>query len=167
MAAAVEVDLSKVDRAIKRMLAAGRNLRPVWREIRTPFRKAQAEHIRAQRGPDSEWPALAQSTKAARLGRGGRAGKFTKRGKLRKPVQRKLGRALSARMVSGAKMKLDARAIMIRSAVPWAGIHQHGGIAGRGARIPARPFMYVDDKTIRLTVSRILAHLESSWHRTA
>ncbi len=36
------------------------------------------------------------------------------------------------------------------SRVPWSGIHNHGGTAGNGARIPARPFLVLTPESIQV-----------------
>ena len=41
------------------------------------------------------------------------------------------------------------------SRVPWSGIHQDGGTAGRGSRIPARPFLWMSEEFLRLATDRI------------
>jgi len=52
---------------------------------------------------------------------------------------RKLGR-VRASIVS----KIDASGLTVESRIPWAGVHNEGGTAGHGAKIPARPFLFFE-----------------------
>ena len=148
------------------MERAGIKLRPVWRKVRTPLRKDQREHMKDQEdSKGAKWRPLASSTRDRRLSKGGRAGKFTKRGKLKKKAQRSLARVLSKKLVSGAKIKVTNRSIAIRSKVPWAGIHQEGGRAGRGSMIPARQFMYISDRLATETATAIAKHIAKAFNK--
>lgn len=162
----VYVDLGGIDKAIGRAVRAGADLRPVWREFRKPMRKIQGEHITAQKGPDGvAWPGLAASTIKARLYRGGKAKKFTKKGRLRKGASRRLGKILSKRLPSRSRMKITRRSISLHARGRVRNIHQSGGLAGRRgrARIPARPYMYVDDKLAKAAFQRVSEHVASAF----
>lgn len=160
-----EVDLREVSSAFRNQLRAAKDLRPVWREIRTPFRKAQARHIQEQRGPDGPWPKLARSTVAKRLKAVQSERKnFTKRGKLRKPVQRRLNRVLSRRLLNRLKFRARPHQAELEGRYgEVGGIHQLGGRAGRGARIPARTYLYPDQRVVAITVSAIERHLVGAF----
>lgn len=141
-----KIDLSGFDRATRRLLRASNDLRPVLRAHRRAFRRDQREHMKTQTSGDgAQWDRLAPSTREKRISRGGRAGKFTKRGKLRKSARRRLNRVLSARLIVGAKIKVQRKGMRFTSPVPWAGVHQSGGVGGKGVRIPAREFLWVSD----------------------
>jgi len=161
----IDVDLRSLDKAIKRAARAGADLRPVWRELRRPLRKDQGAHIKEQKGPQgSSWPGLAASTKTKRLGALSRAGKaFTKKGALRKAAKRKIGRVLSRRLVSGARIRAKPKEIKITSIVKWAGVHQEGGRVGRGSQIPARPFMWISDELLAITKREMVKYLSLTW----
>lgn len=166
MAVSVKGDLRSIKKAMRKMERAGQNPKKVWRVLRKPLRKDQKEHMRA--GEDSKggkWKPLASSTVQGRLSKGGRAGKFTKRGKLRKKAQRGLSKLLSQKLVSGAKVKITRRSISITSKVPWAGIHQHGGRAGRGSRIPAREFFYVGTPLVKQTARALAMHIAKAYSK--
>lgn len=158
-------DLRSLKKAFRKMERAGIDTRKVWRKVKTPLRKDQAEHIKDQKDSDgATWKPLAVGTRDKRLSKGGKAGKFTKRGKLKKSAERKLGRVLSRRLVSGAKVRITRRSISIRSKVRWAGIHQHGGRAGRGAMIPKREFMYVSEE-LQIKATALLAiHIAEAFN---
>ncbi len=164
MPARIDIDLRKLDKAIKRAEKAGIDLRPAFRKLRTPLRKDQREHMRAQSGPGGKWPNLAPSTRAKRLKMGGVRGALTKKGKLRKGAKRKLNFMLSSKLLKGAKIKVRPKSIEIRSKVKWAGIHQEGGRAGRGAQLPARTFMWISDELGRRAVALFREHLASAFN---
>lgn len=164
MPARIDVDLRKIDKAIKRAEKAGVDLRPAFRKLRKPLRKDQGEHMRAMEGPRGKWQAVSAATREKRMRVGGRAGKFTKKGKLRKPAQRRLGRILSKRLLTKAKIRVRPTIISITSQVKWAGIHQKGGRVGRGARVPKRPFMWISDELGRRAVGEFREHLAKAFN---
>lgn len=164
----VDPDLRKLEKAVKAAVRAGADLRPVWREFRRPLRKIQGEHIKAQKGPDGEqWAKLRPSTIRARMARGGKAKKFTKRGKLRKGAKRKLGKILSRKLVSRARMKVTRRSISLYARgglLPH--LHQGGGRVGRRrVRMWGRPFMYVDSKLARDAFKRVSEHVAEAFEQ--
>ncbi len=162
----VDVDLRSFDRAVRKMVKAGGDARKVWRKLRTPLRRDQRDHMRAQESSSgAKWAPLSSSTIEGRLARGGRAGKFTKRGKLKKGAARRLNRVLSAKLLTGAKVRIDRRFISITSKVPWAGIHQAGGVAGRNSRIPQREFMWIGDPLAKLGAKMLAKHIADAFNK--
>ena len=120
--------MGDVKRGLRGLLRAGQDIGPLLQEARKPLRTDQREHQRRRRGPDGPWPKTAASTVR---GRG-----HTKSGRRRR--RRPLGRLpglLTVRVIG-------RDTLVARSRVDWAYVHQHGGRVGRGARIPARPFLY-------------------------
>lgn len=159
----IEPDLRELDKAFKRMERAGVDVRPAWRVLRPPFRRDQREHMKKMQGPSGGWAPLARSTVERRMRLGGRAGKFTKKGKLKKRAQRSLNRILSARMIRRAKVKITQRNMTITAEV--GGIHQIGGVVGKGAILAKRVFMWVSDPMIR-NAARVLAeHLRDAFEQ--
>lgn len=162
----VDIDLRGLDFAIRSAVRAGADLRPVWRGFRKPLRKSQADHIKAQKGPDgTPWPKLRPSTVRARLSRGGSAKNYTKRGKLRKSAKRKAGKMLSRKLVSRARVKATRRSISFFAKGGVAHFHQRGGRAGRGgrSRVAARPFAYVDDELAQKATQAVAEHVARSF----
>lgn len=168
MAAAIDVDLRGLTKALSRVQRAGLDLRPAWKQLRGPLRRDQAQHIRDQRDEqDRPWTPLAASTVAKRrkaLLSNPKA--FTKKGRVRKPIQRRLDRVLSGRLTSGARVKMVPQHIAITSRVPWAGIHQVGGRAGRNSIIPARTFMYIGSDLAATAGHVITQHLIAAFANT-
>lgn len=135
------VDLGFLDRA--RALLTRPDLRPAWREVRKPFRADLADHRKRREGPDGPWAPRASSTKTRTSGR--------------KRARRLLGRLPTAIVVKTDRGKLTAT-----SRVRWSAIHQDGGRAGHGARIPARTFLWASERFLELAggaVARRIARL--------
>ncbi len=154
-----DVDLRQFDRAVRRMIKGGADVRPALRKVRPAFRKDQREHMKNQESSTGgKWPKLAAATRAKRLKKG-QFQFFTKRGKLKKSAKRKLDRVLSAKLNAGAKIKIHAREINFRARPSWAGVHQKGGVVGRGSRVPKREFLWVSDPFLKVMAQRIAEHL--------
>lgn len=123
-------DFSDVERGLRAMAAEGKSSR-LLSELKAPLREDQRDHARDQEGPEGAWAPRAQSTiERARSG----SSKRRARG-----ANRRILGSLPRRTIS---VKSDGRSVVAYSKVPWAGIHQHGGTAGRGSRIPRRPFLW-------------------------
>ncbi len=163
MPAELEVDLRQLDKAMTRANKAGIDLRPAFRKLRTPLRKDQKDHMRAQSGPTGKWPSLSTATREKRMKMGGRRGALTKKGKRRKSSKRKLNFMLTSKLLKGAKIKPRQREIRITSKVKWSGAHQEGARVGRGANLPEREFMWISDPLF-LQAQRLFAkHLASAF----
>lgn len=94
----------------------------IARDLKKPLRADQRDHARQQEGPDGKWP------------------------------KRKLG---GRRRVLGklpAAIKVTARGSMVSavSRASWSGAHQDGAVVGRGARLPARPFLWLSNELLEL-----------------
>jgi len=149
-------------------MKAGEDLRPVWRKLRAPLKKAQRDHIaemKDQRG--RKFQNLAPSTVERRLSRGGKAKKFTKKGKLRKTAQRRLGRILSKKLISRARVKITRRSISLYARGAMAHALHGGGKAGkrRRSKLPSRRYIYVDDPLARAAFDKVAAHVASSFEK--
>jgi phage gpG-like protein len=72
-----------------------------------------------------------------------------------KASQRLLGR-IPASMYS----QISKGTLTIDSRIPWAGSHNEGDIVGNGARLPARPFNYLEpidvDVLVEILVNRFI-----------
>jgi phage gpG-like protein len=55
--------------------------------------------------------------------------------------------------------------VVVESRVPWSGIHNRGGAAGRGAQIPPRPFLEVTQDGARALAAIALEHFLGREHR--
>lgn len=135
--------LTFVERALNTLRRP--DLRPAWKEAKLPLRGDIRDHRDAQSGPGGSWAPRASSTTARRAA--------SKRNRPKRMLG-KLPTALSTLS--------DRRRVAMKSRVAWSDIHQKGGIAGHGAKIPARPFLWVSQtalNAIGYIVSRHLAKI--------
>jgi phage gpG-like protein len=150
----LNVDMSKVQRAIHALASEGGNQRKLLAALKQPLKKDQAAHGRAMEGPESKWKPRAPSTVL-------RARKQKGRRRV-KGANRRLLASLPRRTV---KVKSSGRRLIAFSKVPWAGIHQHGGATGKGhrSRIPARPFLWFSDEFMRGALRTARLQLVKAW----
>ncbi len=135
-----DIDLRDLDRGLEGMRRNGNDVRPVFRALRPVFRKDQQAHFTERRGPFGSWaPRSAASVRRILVGN------VTRKGKVKKRAQRRIENQLG-RLKTALSATYNAREMVIASKVSWAGIHQFGGVAGRGAHIPARPFLWISDE---------------------
>lgn len=160
------IDLTAVDRRLADVGVRAERAAPAFRELRKPMRSDQREHSKQQQGPDASWAARSPMTTARRDARAraqkrrARALHPSKVTTSRSMPKRILGRLPSAIMVIAGD--LFVRAV---SRVPWAGVHQYGGTAGHGARIPQRTFLWLSDKLLETCRDVILDHVMDGWER--
>ncbi len=96
------------------------------------------------------WPPLSQRTLVRR--RKGSGKPLLDTGRLRASI---------GNVNRGGIFEIDERSVRVGTNVIYAAIHNFGGRAGRGHRveIPARPFLYVEDKDIDVFKEIILKYL--------
>lgn len=141
-----ELDMRSVDRTIDRALARGRNLAPVFRDVRTVMKVDQQEHARERSGPAGKWPPRAAST-LAKLRAGGRR------------ARRPMGKLLSA-----VKYTSSGIGAIGTSLVKWSGgAISTGGKVGHGATLPARVWLYASDQLQRFAAELILDYVVGEW----
>ena len=144
MEATLSLDLSKLDKAFAGMSRRGRNLAPAFRGLAPDLKKDQQKHWRARQAPDGKWAPLAPSTVKKRSSRArGRKVSTLPLGKLR----------------TGIGVQWNRRSLWAESKSPWSGVHQHGGTAGRGSRIPGRMFLWLSSGMIDKTKTALLAYI--------
>jgi hypothetical protein len=73
--------------------------------------------------------------------------------KVAKPILGKLPATLEV-LVSGAKMTLASR-----TGQHWTEIHNEGGQAGSGSKIPARPTIFIEDSDLEILVALLKDHM--------
>lgn len=135
----IEVDPREVFAGFDRMAKQSRTLGRAFQLIKPEMRADQKDHASHQAGPDGPWPARASST-SAKHARSGRRYLGRRR---RKRTARPLGRLLTtvSYMASNA-------GVFGTSPITWSGVHQQGGKVGRGAVVPARPFLWLSDRLV-------------------
>lgn len=151
------VELSDVEKGLIGLDLKASAMRPVFNELRAPLREDQKEHAQQEQGPEGKWPARSRKT-MARLGarRRGRTAKGRRRSR------RRPGRLLG-RLPGILDVRARSTSLSAESKAKWSGIHQDGGTAGRGARIPPRPFLWISDRFFDLSVELFAAVLELGW----
>lgn len=142
------VDLTFVERALNTLRRP--DLRPAWKEARKPLREDIKAHRKAQEGPGGSWPGRSPLT--AR-----RAGAKRKR----RP------RKLLGKLPTALQTKSDRARVAMISRVRWSAVHQDGGTAGHGARIPARPFLWASDGVLKAIAGIVSAHLAKLFAKGA
>jgi phage gpG-like protein len=130
----VKVDLREVLEGIDAM-GSSRTLTRGLRALKRPMRQDQREHAKANEGPSGNWPAR----------------KLKSRGRL-------LGR-----LPTSYALTVGRRSVSVVSSVRWSAVHQQGGTAGHGARIPARPFLWVSND-LHVDAAAIMSHaVREAW----
>lgn len=161
------MDVTELDSALADVDSRGKRLGPAFRELRKPLRGDQREHARAQQGPSGSWPPRSPMTEARRRARN-RALRTSKamrtimpgKHKRRSTPKRILGRLPGAIIVTAGQLFVRAR-----SRVDWSGVHQFGGRAGRGVRIPARPFLWLSDALLTTARDTLADFVVKGWKR--
>jgi phage gpG-like protein len=134
----ITVDIGAVEKSFDALDARGHHLGQAFRVIKTEMRADQKAHASQQQGPDGSWPARAAST-IKHLGRS--------------------KRKLLGRLTSAVTYKATADGVTAVSRAPWSGSHQEGDTVGHGAKLPARPFLWISDElAVRaiLVIERVL-----------
>jgi len=138
----------------RRLERAARDVTPAMRKLRKDFRKEQRSHFRAEESSDgSRWPERTDETKRRQLRKAQRDA--AARGKKNRPRRtRLLGK------LRNFKIRYTKNSITAFSTAPWSGVQQAGGKVGHGAEIPAREFLWVNDKFVRdRAIPIIIAHV--------
>lgn len=142
----LRLDISDVERAFRSLEKRARALGPVFRELKGPLRADQKAHQDAETGPDGKWPQRSAATIE----------------KLR--AQRRRGRPLG-RLPSSTTYTSGNFGLVGESRVPWSGAHQAGAHTGRGAKLPARPFLWLSKDMVARAVGRIERALVEAFGR--
>lgn len=165
------VDFDDALRSMGNMEDAAKRLRPAWASLRRPMRDDQRDHAKAQAGPNGKWPRNSPKTieRARQMKRGRRKAKKRAKGRRKETVKFTNKRGRRQFRASRLLGSLPNRTVQVQqlggdglrafSRVPWSGVHQEGGRAGRGSRIPARPFLWLSSKFRDLVVSTLEDHI--------
>lgn len=143
----VEVDTREVEAALAELERRGQNPAPAMRVIRKEMRLDQRDHAREKEGPEGKWPARAAST-IAKIRKGS--------GRARRPM---------GRLVSAVAYTAERSRVVGRSLVRWSGSHMEGDRVGRGATLPARPFLWISDKLLDTAETVLARFLLNGWGR--
>jgi phage gpG-like protein len=139
------LDLGDVEHGLDALARRARALGPVFRELKTPLRLDQRAHAKRREGPSAMWAPRAAST-MARLRSGG-----------------KRARKLLGRLPGAVKYTATATSVAGTSRALWSGVHQDGGVVGHGARLPARPFLWISDDMLTVAENTLGAALVRAY----
>jgi phage gpG-like protein len=156
----ISVDDRDVQKGFDRMMSAAEKTRRFYNVMKPPVRSDIKQHGLDERGPDGPWPARDPDYVAGRTWKG-RGGKSLKRRRKRAPKQ------MLGKLTKSIRMRATREALIISSPISWAGIHQDGGIAGRGSVIPERPFLYLSDDLVEQASSVYAAFVKSAFPKGA
>jgi phage gpG-like protein len=159
---ASRVDTSRAVKRLERGKKAARNLRPVFGEIRPAVTKDLGEHFARGQSPDGAWPRPARSTwerlkqnRRNTYKRGRRKGRLNARGL--RFFMNQLGR-----LKGFYRFKVSAVSMLVRTPLFWAGVHQHGGTVGHGARVPKREYMWASPRLKAAFAALVARHIARS-----
>jgi len=146
----ITIDDREVIAMLKRIQSRVSDLKPVMTRIGALYERRVLENFAAEKSPDGiPWKPLAQDTMLIGLARHKglkKSGGLSARGRryLRtKKILRERGD-----LEGSIHFQADGTSVAIGSSgsIPYAAIHQRGGMAGRGRKvaIPARPYLAVN-----------------------
>ncbi len=143
---AIKVDDKEVTSHLERLARKVRDLSPIMQEISEDMLDAVHENFDKE-GRPGRWPELSPSYKRW----------LTKKGKTGKMLNRN-----AAGLYPSIQPQHDSRSAVVGTNKKYAAIHHFGGPAGRGkkAKIPARPYLHLDDSDTRLIVERMKRYLD-------
>lgn len=136
------VDIGDVEDGLSAMERRSKQLGPTFQSLKAPMRDDQKEHAKQKVGPDSSWPPRLPSTIAS---------------------HKKLPRKLLGRLPTAVSYKATGYSVTAESLVKWSLAHQEGGTVGRGARLPARPFLWISDKLLEVAAEALTKALAAAF----
>lgn len=142
------IDLKVVEEGLDELLRSGRSAARVLGAFKTTARKDQASHGKARESSSgAKWaPRSAATTQG--------------RGKRRARIRR---RRLLGRLSTALNITTTPSSLVVTSKIPWSGIHQDGGTAGRGSRIPAREFLWWSEELLERVAFAIVSNTMERW----
>lgn len=160
-------DMIEVDSAAADVEERARRLRPAFREIRKPMRQDQRAHASEERGPGGAWPPRSPLTEARRKARnkGVRATKAMRAIAITKFKKRPTPKRILGRLPNAVVYVVGDLFIRATSRVPWSAAQQDGGRVGRGAILPARPFLWLSSTLLGKARDVLGAFIVKGWQR--
>lgn len=146
------LDTRSLKRGLRELGTQAERARPFFEALKAPLRQDQREHRRAQEGPKGTWPKRARTTSG-------------KRGSPSHNKKRRQRRRLLGKLPTAVRYRSDADEVSATSRVPWSGVHQDGGRVGRGAEVPARPFLWLSRGFLRDAGEALLDYVARNWGR--
>lgn len=163
MKISIDIEDKEIIDRLEKLKAKMGNLKPLMDEIGQRYERRVLENFRNEQSPDgAPWPRLSKDTLLMGLFRKkgiGKKGGLVMKG--RTYLQNKQMLIESGRLRSRVHYQADeASATIGVNGIPYAAIHQFGGMAGRGrkVKIPARPYLGVNQGE-----SLVLAETDRRW----
>lgn len=128
----IKIDNKEVNERLLDLAKRGENLRPLMKNIAGIFASATEDNFREEGRPD-KWTDLADITKKNR----------TKKRKWPGQILQ-----VEGNLASSVNTQYDDDSAVIGTNLPYARIHQLGGMAGKNkkAEIPARPYLLLTEE---------------------
>jgi phage gpG-like protein len=139
-----QIDLRDIDGGFRALTqrSEGPLRRQFFMAAKKPVKEDLAEHQKSRSGPGGAWPGYSPATfRPPKRDAKGRVqkGSGKRKGARRKPSQ------MLGRLPKAFKSYVSEDHLKLRQMVGWADVHDQGGTAERGARIPARPFAWFSE----------------------
>ena len=144
--------------AHKRMRRRAASVAPVLRELRGILRTDLEIYARHEESPDGRWPARASTT----TDRYRHRSSIRKTPALKKRIRRQRKRLLGM-LPKVIHLRVGGNHLLAISKVPWSGVHQEGGVVGRGSVLPARPHVFISDTFFDYATERCLEYVMKGW----
>lgn len=166
----VEIDTSEFNKVVKALIKRGGDFSPVMRDVGEHMHGSVMQNFEEQGRPE-KWEPLKFSTLVSRYIRGNRERKRKRRVLVRGGTGYSRG---FTRLLAMGKILIDTGrlrssityepkkfSVRIGTGLVYGGIHQTGGKAGRGRRvkIPARPYLVVQEEDRRYIDEVIVDYL--------
>ena len=157
--------------ALKRMRHHRGTFAPAFHDLKKHWREDLKAHAARNTGPDGKWEQRASSTtsRMTRTARGQGDFAFQRdrdsKRRTRSRKKRASKRNLLGKLPSAVTFRARKNSLLGVSKVAWSDIHNTGGRVGRGAVLPARPFLFVSDAFAKLAGERMAAFVVSEWGR--
>ncbi|MGE0547612.1 MAG: phage virion morphogenesis protein [Kofleriaceae bacterium] len=150
------LDVREIEASLRKLGRFGRDLRPVFREMRAVVLDDQRQHRMKQEGPEGRWAPRAAST-VERYASTRRSNRRERLGGLKRRRQRLPARILG-RLPSAIDVLMDNRRLRVESKVPWSSAHQDGD-----GRLPRRTFLWISTPLLRRIRDVMVKMAERAW----
>jgi len=164
---------AKVRRGLELMEGRRKSLVRVFRKLRPVLRDELRAAADGQSSPEGSWPRRARSTED-KVEKRASTHTFTRKHKKPKIGPRRV--ETSTRKMTGLLGKLPETvatrtrggmfaALIGESKIEWAGVHNAGGVVGRGSVIPARPFVFLSPAFKQRAAIDISKFVAEGWRK--
>lgn len=163
-----------VARAGSATAPAGRAAQEVRRKLSRAYASAQKRHGAGKLSEDRVASAHAALVELKRQRQGGTLGqqqgaaaRLEQRvGRMREQAAgRAAGGRTLGKIAGSIASSIKAGTLTVESKAPWAGAHNDGATVGHGAKLPARPFLFLDDTDREMFAEILRNHMLVEWER--